>query len=85
LTFSISSLQPLGKFLTKLSTNHPWGKRIKIYSNEERCLSLMGDNSKRVKIHEKYLKIFFSRTSGPISIKLGTNYPCIKGIQFCSN
>jgi hypothetical protein len=33
----------------------------------------MGDDSERVKIHKKYLKIFFSRTTGPISIKLGTN------------
>jgi hypothetical protein len=33
-----------------------------------------GDNSKRVKIHWKFLKIF-SRTSRSISIKLGTNYP----------
>jgi hypothetical protein len=58
---------------------------IHVCSNEGRCPSLWGDNSKRVKIHKKYLKIFFSRTSGPISIKLGTNYSWIKGIQDCSN
>jgi hypothetical protein len=39
-----------------------------------------GDNSKRVKIHRKFLKIFFSRTSRPKSIKLGTNYPLVKRI-----
>jgi hypothetical protein len=27
----------------------------------------------------------FSRTSGPTSIKLGTNYLCIKGIKVCTN
>jgi hypothetical protein len=32
----------------------------------------------------KFLKIFF-RTSRPNSIKLGTNYPWVKGIQVCSN
>jgi hypothetical protein len=30
------------------------------------------------------LKIFFSRTIKPISIKLDTNHPCIKGIQVCA-
>jgi hypothetical protein len=45
-----------------------------------------GDNSKRVKIYSKLLKkIFFSRTSKPISIKLGTNHPKVKGIQNCTN
>jgi hypothetical protein len=38
-------------------------------------------NSERVQIHKKYWKIFFSKTSGPISIKLNANYPWIKGIQ----
>ena len=28
--------------------------------------------------------IFFSRTTGPISTKLGTMYPSVKGIQVCS-
>jgi hypothetical protein len=30
-------------------------------------------------------KIFFSRTSRPISIKLDTNHPWVKGISNCSN
>jgi hypothetical protein len=30
-------------------------------------------------------EIFFSRTSRPISIKLDTNHPWIKGILNCSN
>ena len=28
--------------------------------------------------------IFFSRTTGPLSTKLGTKYPWMKGIQVCS-
>jgi hypothetical protein len=30
-------------------------------------------------------KVFFSRTSRPISIKLGTNHPYAPGILNCSN
>ena len=30
-------------------------------------------------------QIFFSRTTGSISTKLGTLHPCLKGIQVCSN
>jgi hypothetical protein len=38
-------------------------------------------NSKNVKIHKKCFKIFFSRTIGPISIKLDTKHPWVKEIQ----
>jgi hypothetical protein len=31
-----------------------------------------------------HLKIFFSRTTGPILTKLGTNHSWVKGIQDCS-
>jgi hypothetical protein len=40
--------------------------------------------TKEWKYTENFLKIF-SRTSKPNSIKLGTNYPWLKGIQVCSN
>jgi hypothetical protein len=43
----------------------------------------MKGNSKRVKMHYFFLKIF-ARTSRPKSIKLGTNYLWVKGIQVCS-
>jgi hypothetical protein len=72
-------------FLTTLSTNHAWGKRTQIWSNEGDCPSPRGDNSERVKMHWKFWKIFFSRTSRPNWIKLGTNYPWVKVIQVCSN
>jgi hypothetical protein len=57
--------------LTRLGTNHPWRKRIQVSLKEEDSSSPSGDNSERVKIHRKFLKI--SRTSRPKSIKLGTN------------
>jgi hypothetical protein len=37
-----------------------------------------------VKMQKKYRKIL-KITSLPNSIKLGTNYPCVKGIQVSSN
>jgi hypothetical protein len=61
------------------------GEGIQVCSNEEDNPSPRGDNSERVKIHLKFKKIFFSRTSKPNSIKFGTNYPWIKGIPVCSN
>jgi hypothetical protein len=60
--------------LTRLGTNHFWVEGIQVSSNEGDNLSPRGDNSKRIKIHCKVFKIFFSRTSRPNSIKLGTNY-----------
>ena len=32
-----------------------------------------------------HICIFFFRTTGPISTKLGTRHPWVKGIQVCSN
>jgi hypothetical protein len=60
-------------------------KGIQVCTNEVDNHSPRGDNSERVKLHLISLKIFFSRTSRPNSIKLGTNYPWVKGIQVCSN
>jgi hypothetical protein len=74
-----------GPILTKLGTNHPWGKVIQVCSNEGDCPSPRGDNSKTVKIHWYFFKIFFSRTRWPNLIKLGTHYPWVKGIQVYSN
>jgi hypothetical protein len=73
--------------LTRLGTDHPLVEGIQVCStcsNEGNIPSPRGDNSKRVKIHRKFLKIF-SRTSRPKLIKLNTNYPWVKGIQVCSN
>jgi hypothetical protein len=60
-------------------------KGIQVCSQEGDSPSPRGDNSKKVKIHSKFLKIFFFRTNGPNSMKLGTNHPWVKGIQVCSN
>jgi hypothetical protein len=54
-------------------------KVIQICSKEGGSPFPRGDNSKRVKIHWHFLRIF-SRTSKPESIQLGTTYPWVKGI-----
>jgi hypothetical protein len=55
-------------------------------SNKGDCPSPIGDNSKRVKTHCIFLRIFFSRIDRPISIKLGSNHPWLNGIfNFFSN
>jgi hypothetical protein len=42
-----------------------------------------GDNKKKVKMGWGHLKIF-SRTTGPILTRFGTNHSWVKGIQVCS-
>ena len=44
-----------------------------------------GDNYEKRKYIDEIKKILLSRTTGPISTKLGTNHPWMKGIQVCSN
>ena len=78
-------LRTTGPISTKLSTKHPWLKGIQVCSNEGPRPSPRGDNSEIVNFYPKYLKIFFSRTTVPISTKLGTKYPWMKGIHVYSN
>ena len=70
---------------TKLGTKHHWMKGIQFCSNERPLPFPRGDNYEIVKIHWRNLKIVFSRTTGPISTKLGTMHPWVKEIQVCSN
>ena len=59
--------------------------RCFFFSNEGPRLSERGDNREIIKINWQLLKIFFSRTSGPISPKLGSEHLWVKGIQVYSN
>ena len=70
---------------TKLGSKYPWVKVIKVCSNEGPNPFPRGDNYEKVKIHWRNFKIFFSRTTEPISIKLGTKHSWVKGIKVCSN
>ena len=59
-------------------------KGIQVSSNEGPHPSQRGDNRELIKVNWQLLKIFFSRTTGPILTKLDTKYPWVKGIQVCS-
>ena len=74
-----------GPILTKLGTKYPWVKGIQVCSNEGPHSSPRGDNNEIAKIHWRNSKIFFFRTNEPISTKLGTKHPWVKGTQVCSN
>jgi hypothetical protein len=84
-SFKIFFSRTTGPILTRHGTIYPWRERIQVSLKEGDSPSPRGDNSERVKIHRKVLEIFFSRTSWPKSIKLGTNYPWVKRIQVLSN
>ena len=49
------------------------------------CLSICLSVCLSVCLSTFHIFIFFSRTTGPISTKLGTKHPWVKGIQVCSN
>ena len=70
-----------GPFWSKLNTKPPWWGRTQVYSNDAPGLSLTGDNSKTLKLHWRFLKSFFSRTTGANLAKSGIKYFYIKGIQ----
>ena len=60
-------------------------KGIQVSSNKGPRPLPRGGNYEIVKIHWKNEKIFFSRSTEPISTKLGTKHYWVKGIQVCSN
>ena len=64
--------------------NQTWHKTFKFVQIRPRPFP-RGDNYEIAEIHWRILKIFFSRTLRPISTKLGTKHPLIKGIKVCSN
>jgi hypothetical protein len=50
-----------GLILTRLGKNHPRIERIQVSLKEGDSPSPRGDNNEMIKIHRKFLKIFFSR------------------------
>ena len=70
-----------GPISTKLGTKNTWVKGIQICSIDIPCQFPRGDNNEIAKIHQRLLKIFFSRTLGPISTKVGTKHLWVMGIQ----
>jgi hypothetical protein len=56
-------------------------KGIKVCSNKEPGPLQRGDNRKNVKMGWGHLRIFFSRTTGPILTRRGTNNPWRERMQ----
>ena len=76
--------EPLGQFQQTLAQSilrQTLLKGIQVFSNEGTHRYSRGDNRKKCEIILEILKILFSRTTCPISTKLGTKHPMKKGIQ----
>ena len=71
--------------LTKLGTKHPWVKGIQVCAKEGLHPFPRGDNHEIGKIHWQILKIFFSRTSGPILTEFVKKHPLLKETQGFTN
>ena len=84
-TFSTSSPVPLGQFQPNVAQIILEWRGFKFVQMKGHALFPRGDNSKNVKFYWKYLKIFFFRTNGPVSTKVGTKHLRVTGIQVCSN
>ena len=74
-TFSSCFTEPHYQFQSNLH------KKIQDCSNEASRPFPLGDNYKIAIIYWRILKIFFSRTPGPIITTLGTKYPLIKELK----
>ena len=72
-------------FSTKLGTMHLWVKEIQVRAKEGPRPFSRGDDYEIAKIHWRNWKILFSRTTEPISTKLWTKHPWMRGIQVSSN
>ena len=83
LTFSSSSPKPMGQFQPNLVQSILGWREFKFVRMKDHAL-LQGEIiKKKRKFIGEIKKIFFSRTTGPISTKLGTMHPWMKGIQVC--
>ena len=84
-TFLSSSPEPLGQFQPNLAQSILGWRRFKFVQMKGPVL-FQGEiiREQRKYIH-KIKKIFFSRTSVPISTKLCTKHPWVKGIKNSSN
>jgi hypothetical protein len=69
----------------ELGTNHPWVKGIHTYSNKGPDPLQKGDYHKNLKIGLGYFKVFFSRTTGPETLKFTQKLSYIVQIQVCTN
>ena len=78
--FSSSSPDPQSQFQPNLAQSILELRGFKFVQMKVRPFP-RGDNYKRVLIHWRIIKIFFSRSTEPISTKLGTNHHWVTEIQ----
>ena len=69
-----------GPISAMFDTQHPWVDGIQIFTNKGSHPISRGDDSKIIKMYGEYLKIFFSRTTRPVSTKLGIKHPWLEEI-----
>ena len=81
-TVSSSSLEPLGQFQPNLAQSILGWRGC---SNGGPAIFLGEIITKKRKYIGEIKKKFFSSTAGPISTKLDTMHPWMKGTQVCSN
>ena len=84
-TFSSSSPEPLGQFQPNLAQSILGWRGFKFVQMKGTALFQGEIITKYWKYIDKIKKIFFSRTTEPISTKLGTKHPWVKGIQISLN
>ena len=70
---------------TKRGTKHHWVVGIQIFQMKGHILFQGEIILKNSKINWRNGKIFFSRSTGPISTKLDTKHPLVLGIHISSN
>ena len=80
-----SSSEPLSQFRPNLAQSILGWRGFKFVQMKGLALFQREIITKIAKKHWRNSKIFFSRTTEPISTKLGTKHPWVKGIQVCSN
>ena len=74
-----------GLISTNFGTQHPWVKKNQVCSSKRPRHFTRGDNYRIAKTHWRNLKTLFSRTTWPISTKLGTKHPWVKEIHDCES
>ena len=66
-----------GQILTNHDSKRSWVKDIQVCPNEGLGPFPMGDNNQITKILGRNLRIFYSKTTGPFSTKVGTKSSCV--------
>ena len=78
--FKNTLFKTTGPISTKFGTKHPLVDGIQIFTNKGPHPTSRGDNMKIIKTYGEYSKIFYFRTTGPVSTKFGIKHPWVEEI-----